>query len=440
MIELDTAKTTKSSQKKIKNAKTKVARENTAKQKKQTPPRALNYERIIKSVSRLRPKYLNLSILTAVLALSLFGLLMIYSASSYNAQVYFNNRYYYFTSQLVGFILGLTFLAVTYRIDYRLYARFKWVFLGVGAVLLVLVFVPGLGIERLGAKRWIGLGGFSMQPSEAAKFCFVIFCAAIAASSHTPSAKGGHPFILKGNLNDELGRHEVLSFKKILLILLAGCGFCALILLEPNLSITLCLGITMFIMLFLCGARKKHLMLLLAPVMVMLPVLLVAEPYRVRRLIAFIDPWASPKDEGFQLIQSLFGLGGGGLFGVGFGNSTQKYMFLPFAESDFIFSIVGEEFGFIGCVLFMAVLGFLIFKIFKVGRECKDNFGKYLCFGVGVVIFVQSFINIAVVTGTIPPTGVPLPFLSFGGTSLAVFLGAIGVVLNVHRQNKVKNY
>jgi len=190
-------------------------------------------------------------------------------------------------------------------------------------------------------------------------------------------------------------------------------------------------------MLFLCGARKKHLGLLLAPLLVLLPIMLVAEPYRVRRLVAFVDPWATPRDEGFQLIQSLFSLGNGGLFGVGWGNSTQKHMFLPFAESDFIFSIIGEEFGLAGCVLFMAVLGFLIFRIFKVGRECKDNFGKYLCFGVGVVIFIQSFINLAVVTGSIPPTGLPLPFISFGGTSLAVFLGAIGMVLNVSRQNRL---
>lgn len=391
---------------------------NKSKAKKEKKVRAINYERVINSVLRLKPRYMNLSILISVMALSLFGLLMIYSASSYNAVVYFGNRYYYFSSQLIGFILGIIMLSTTYMIDYKVYARFKWLFLCIGVALLTLVFVPGIGIEKLGAKRWIGLGGFTMQPSEAAKFCFVIFCAAIAAGS--------------ANVQD------ILSFKKVLLILAAGAAFCGLILAEPNLSITLCLGITMFVMLFLCGARKKTLGLLLAPVLVLLPVILVAEPYRVRRLVAFVDPWATPKAEGFQLIQSLFGLGNGGLFGVGFGNSTQKYMFLPFAESDFIFSIVGEEFGFLGCILFMAVLGFLIFKIFQVGIRCKDHFGKYLCYGVGVIIFVQSFINLAVVTGSIPPTGLPLPFISFGGTSLAVFLGAVGIVLNVHKHNKLK--
>jgi len=406
-----------------------------AKERKQAKERKLNYEKVIGSVLRFKPKYLNLPILASVLALSVFGLMMIYSASSYNAQVYFGNRYYYFTSQLIGFVLGVVALAVMYRVDYRIFARFKWVFFGVGAALLLLVFVPGIGIERLGARRWIGIGGFSMQPSEVAKFCFVIFCAAVATRASRvrgvgiASSGASHP-----PRNDT---HDVLSFKKVLLILMAGLSYCGLILAEPNLSITLTVGIVMFVMLFLCGARKKHLGLLLAPVLILLPIMLVAEPYRVRRLVAFVDPWATPRDEGFQLIQSLFSLGNGGLFGVGWGNSTQKHTFLPFAESDFIFSIIGEEFGLVGCVLFMAVLGYLIFRIFKVGRECKDNFGKYLCFGVGVVIFVQSFINLAVVTGSIPPTGLPLPFISFGGTSLAVFLGAVGMVLNVSRQNRL---
>lgn len=403
--------------------------------KKEKKVRSLNYGRLINFVTRFKPKHLNLSILVSVIALSSFGLLMIYSASSYNAKVYFDNRFYYLSSQLIGFVLGIIMLSTTYMIDYKVYARFKWLFLGVGIALLLLVFVPGIGIEKLGAKRWIGIGGFSMQPSEAAKFCFVIFCAAVA--SGTSNVSGHNPRTIPAQVLHDKNVQDVLSFKKVLLILCAGGGFCGLILAEPNLSITLCLGITMFIMLFLCGAQKKHLGLLLAPVLVLLPVLLVAEPYRVRRLVAFVDPWATPKAEGFQLIQSLFGLGNGGLFGVGFGNSTQKHMFLPFSESDFIFSIVGEEFGFLGCVLFMAVLGFLIFKIFQVGINCKDHFGKYLCFGVGVVIFVQSFLNLAVVTGSIPPTGLPLPFISFGGTSLAVFLGAVGIVLNVHKQNKL---
>ena len=383
------------------------------KTKKTVLERKVNHERIIRTFSTIRPKNLNLGLLTAVIGMSLFGLIMVYSASNYNAQIFHSNRFHYFTSQLIGFILGLIALAATYLIDYRIYRKWSWLFLGMGATLLILCFIPGIGIARLGANRWIGIGGFSMQPSEVAKFCFVVFAAAIASKAMP---------------------HQ-LSIKFTILILIAGLSFCALILLEPNLSITLCLGLTMFIMLFLCGARIKHLVLISAPATIVLPVLLVAEPYRVRRLLAFINPWAHPKDEGFQLIQSLFGLGNGGFLGVGYGNSTQKHTFLPFAESDFIFSIIGEEFGFVGCVLFLALLGFIIFQIFRVGMKCNYFFGKYLCYGIATLVFVQSAVNLAVVTGSIPPTGVPLPFISFGGTSLAVYMAAIGVVLNIHKRN-----
>ena len=381
--------------------------------KKAKKGRSLDYQKIIDVAGRLRPKYLNLSILITVVCISLFGVLMVYSASSYNAMVYFGDPLYFFTRQLIGLVLGLIALTVAYRVDYSFYKKYHWWIVVFGVVLLLMVFLPGIGIERYGARRWIGAGGFSMQPSEIAKFAFVIFAAAVLSKTDFAASK----------------------WRTVLIVLMVGSIMCGLILAEPNLSITLCLAGTMFCMLFLCGARLKHLGIVLAPAVILLPVLLVAEPYRVRRLVAFIDPWATPKEEGFQLIQSLFGLGGGGLFGVGFGNSTQKYMFLPFSESDFIFSIIGEEFGFIGAMVFILALGFLIYSIFKVGMNCKDKFGKFLCYGIGTLIFIQSFINLAVVTGSIPPTGLPLPFISFGGTSLAVFLGAVGIVLNVHRSN-----
>jgi len=375
----------------------------------------LNYQKIIDAVNRIRPRYLNLSILVTVIVISLFGLMMVYSASWYNATIYFDNRYHFVTSQFIGFILGLIVLTVAYKTDYSIFKKYYKFIAIFGILLLALVFVPGIGVSRLGAARWIGIGGFTMQPSEIAKFTFVIFAAATLAKDDFTASR----------------------FTTVLKVVGVGGVMCGLILAEPNLSITLCLAGVMFCMLFLCGARLKHLAIVVAPALVMLPALLIAEPYRIRRLVAFVDPWATPKAEGFQLIQSLFGLGNGGLFGVGWGNSTQKYMFLPFSESDFIFSIIGEEFGLIGTLMFMFALGFLVYKIFQVGINCKDRFGKFLCFGIASVIFIQSALNIAVVTGSIPPTGLPLPFISFGGTSLAVFLGAIGIVLNVHKKNLV---
>jgi cell division protein FtsW len=211
---------------------------------------------------------------------------------------------------------------------------------------------------------------------------------------------------------------------------------CGLIILEPNMSITMTVGIIMFVMLFLCGTKLKFLFWLLVPALSLVIIMLIAEPYRLERLSAFIDPWANPKDEGFQLIQSLYAIGNGGLFGVGFGNSTQKYMFLPFSESDFIFSIIAEEFGLAGCILVFATFAFIIWEIFSVGKKCADRFGRYICYGIAAVIAVQTALNFAVATGSIPPTGLPLPFISFGGTSLLVFMSAIGIVLNVDKQNK----
>ena len=412
---------------------TKRAKKRPVKKKRATkPPRSFDYEKMIIKVSRIRPKYLNLGLLIPVLAVSSFGVAMIYSASWYNATIYFNNPYHFFTSQLIGLILGIIAIALTYHLDYKIYKKYALAILVGAMVLLLLVFVPGIGISRLGASRWIGVGGFTMQPSEIAKFAFIIFAAAVAS---------GWSMRKKEKLektNDEAIVKQ-LSIKKLFMILAAGTTFCGIILLQPNLSIVMTLGATMLVCLFLFGARIKHLMLLMIPVLILVPTMLIAEPYRIARLVAFVDPWATPRAEGFQLIQSLFSLGNGGLFGQGFGNSTQKYMFLPFSESDFIFSIIGEEFGLFGVTIFIATLGFIVHRIFKIGHACKDHFGKFLCFGIGTLIFIQSAINIAVVTGSIPPTGLPLPFVSFGGTSLAVFLAAVGIVLNVDKQNKKRD-
>jgi len=394
------------------------------------PARALNYEKILRFTTRLRPKYLDLSLLIAVLGLSAFGVAMVYSASHYNATIYFDDSYHFFRRQLIGLILGIALITLTYYLDYTTYRKIAYPLLGIAVGLLLLVFVPGIGIARLGASRWIGIGGFTMQPSEIAKFTFIIFAAKVASSTSSKSKKKSTIAMPENKTTSQL------SIKQLSLILAVGVGFCGLILLQPNLSIVMTLGATMFVCLFLFGARLKHLAIMVLPVFVLVPIMLVAEPYRIARLVAFVDPWATPRAEGFQLIQSLYALGNGGLFGRGFRNSTQAYMFLPFSESDFIFSIIGEEFGLVGAMLFLLVLGFIIYKIFAIGHRCSNRFGKYLCFGIASLIFIQSALNIAVVTGSIPPTGLPLPFISFGGTSLAVFMSAIGIVLNIDKNTK----
>jgi len=390
----------------------------TKKKRERKTFKEFDYEKSILRLQKLRPKYLNLKLLVPVLAVSLFGVLMVYSASWYNAQNFHGNRFYFFTSQFIGLVIGIIALTMTYHLDYKIYRKRAWWILGIAIALLLVVFLPGIGIERLGARRWIGIGGFTIQPSELAKFAFIIFAASVAAKASKEN------------------REEKLTLKKFLLILAAGGTLCGIILLQPNLSIVLTLGATMITCLFLFGARWRHLLVLFIPVLVVIPIMLVAEPYRIARLVAFVDPWATPRAEGFQLIQSLFSLGNGGLFGRGFLNSTQKYMFLPFSESDFIFSIIGEEFGLVGSAIFLCTLGFIVWQIFKVGLRSRDTFARYVCFGIAALIFIQSSINIAVVTGSIPPTGLPLPFVSFGGTSLAVFLAGIGIVLNIEKNNR----
>ena len=201
-------------------------------------------------------------------------------------------------------------------------------------------------------------------------------------------------------------------------------------------SITMCVALLMMVMLFIGGARIKHLAMLVIPLIALVPLLILIEPYRLKRLLAFIDPWASPKGEGYQLIQSFYSISNGGLFGVGLFNSRQKYLFLPFAESDFIFSVISEEFGWVGCFVILAVYFVLIIAGIKVAVKSKNRFGCYLATGITAIITVQTLLNVSVVSGLIPPTGLPLPFISSGSTSIVVFMSAIGILLNINKQNK----
>ena len=205
--------------------------------------------------------------------------------------------------------------------------------------------------------------------------------------------------------------------------------------------VTMCIGMVMVLMLFIGGLSWKHFLILAVPAVALVILLIVIEPYRLDRLMAFINPWANPKEEGYQLIQSLYSLGAGGLFGVGLFNSRQKYSFLPFAESDFIFAIICEELGFVGAILVVLVYVAIIAIGIKIALNASDRLGTYLASGITAVIAIQLIINIAVVTASIPPTGIPMPFISAGGTSLSVFMGAIGIMFNINsRSNKFKYY
>lgn len=357
-------------------------------------------------------------ILILTLFLAAFGVLAIYSASAYVAETQYGDKWYFVKKQGIGFFLGLIAMLLCGRLDYQKLKgkKLRWFALIVPIVLLGLVFVPGLGITNYGATRWIGVGGITLQPSEAAKYGFVIFAAAY--------------------MSDDMGK--VRSFKGVLPVLIAGGVICGLIIIEPNMSVTMCVALLMLALLFLGGMQIKHFLIIFIPVLLVVPFLIIAEPYRLSRLSAFLDPWENPKGEGYQLIQSLYALGNGGWFGVGLFHSRQKYRFLPFAESDFILSIIGEEFGFVGIFILFALCITLIFRGIRAAANAKDAFSFLLASGITLVYGIQTVINALVVSGSIPPTGLPLPLISAGNTSLIITMASMGVLYAISAQANQK--
>ncbi|MBR7186616.1 MAG: putative lipid II flippase FtsW [Clostridia bacterium] len=352
--------------------------------------------------------------LAAVIFLAAYGVLSVYSASSYNAEVQYGDSLYFFKKQLIGFILGLGAVAGIAFLDYRKLKKLGIPALVLSLVLLALVFVPGLGKSNYGATRWIGFGSFTVQPSEIAKYGFVLFTAWYFAKDPA----------------------RMRTLVGVLPVLGAGGCVCVLIMLEPNMSVTMCVGAVMIGMIFLAGISKKGIAAISVPVLLLVPVLIAMEPYRLQRLSAFVDPWASPKEEGYQLIQSLYALANGKFFGTGLFNSRQKFRFLPFSESDFILSVIAEETGFFGVILLFAVIAFVVYRGFSIANACDNFYGYMLASGITLVFAVQSALNALVVSGCIPPTGLPLPLISAGNTSLVVTMAGMGLVYAVSRHNE----
>ena len=348
-------------------------------------------------------------ILTA--CLSAFGVLAVHSASHYVAEKQYGDAWYFTTKQLIGFLLGLVAMLACGKFDYRKLKgkKIRYVALIAPMVLLALVFVPGIGKSNYGATRWIGIGSVTIQPSELAKYGFVIFSSAYMSEN----------------------MEKIRTFKGTIPVFLAGGAICLLIIIEPNMSVTMCVGMLMLVMLFLGGMRVKHFLLIFIPVLLMIPVLIMIEPYRLSRLSAFLDPWENPKGEGYQLIQSLYALGNGGWFGTGLFRSRQKYRFLPFAESDFILSIIGEEFGFVGIAVLFGVSALLIIRGIKIAANANDFFSFLTASGITLVYGIQTVINALVVSGSIPPTGLPLPLISSGNTSLILTMASMGVLYSI---------
>lgn len=375
---------------------------------------------MVNRLEKRRPFYigqLDFPLLFAIALLCAFGLVMLFSASYYYAQNTAATRYdgfFYLKSQAMYLAVGLVAMYVVSRVDYHFFDRIR-VFALVGTLLLMLlVLVPGLGVSRNGAQRWLGIPGtgFTFQPSELAKFALIVYMAGFM--SRRPQAMK--------NLT-----------KGVFPMLFIMGAFGLVLLLQKNMSMMVILLMTGVVMLFLGGAEIKHLLLLAGIALPILVVAVLMEDYRQSRVLMFMDPWESTEKGAYQLRQALIALGAGGVFGQGLNFSRQKLLFLPYGESDFIFAIIGEELGFIGCTLLILTYLFIIYRGIRIAMRCKDRFGSLMAAGITAVIGMQAAINIAVATSSIPPTGQTLPFVSAGGTSLMIFLAAAGILLNISR-------
>ena len=353
------------------------------------------------------------SIVAILVLLLLAGLLTLFSATYYSAQGT-GNPAGEVLRQLVGVALGTFAMVVTSRIPYRFWRLPQVVVTGLvlSAVLLVLVIVPGVGVYINGSRRWLSVAGVSFQPSELAKMAVVLYMAA--------------------SLTNRGRAIRSLIFGIVPTLLVPGVVF-LLILEQPNLSTAGSILIVSFLMIVMAGARWQHILLMLAGGIGVGGFYAWSAPYRRERLLSFTDPFAKMNDEGYQLAQSLIAFGSGKVFGMGLGLGRQKYAYLPYPESDFIYAIVGEDFGLCGCLCVIALfVGFLLAGM-RVAIACRDRFGALLAAGITCSISMQAFINMGVVVGILPTTGLPLPFFSSGGTSVSITMAAVGILLNISR-------
>jgi len=318
--------------------------------------------------------------------------------------------------QLFGIALGAAACVLLSHVPYRFFRkpRVMIALLGASAALLILVIIPGVGVSINGSRRWLNLFGLSMQPSEFAKYAMVIFMA--------------------GALDRKGEKVRSLFGGVVPLLIVPGVMF-LLILEQPNLSTGGSILICALLMLFAAGLKKRHMALLSVCGLCVGAFYAWSAPYRRERLLSFRDPFAKMSDEGYQLSQSLIALGSGGLFGMGLGQGKQKFAYLPYPESDFIFAIVGEDFGLVGCTAVVLLFCAFVFAGLRVAINCWDRYGCMLAGGITSMIGLQAFINMGVVTGIMPTTGLPLPFFSAGGTSVTMIMAAVGILLNISREN-----
>ena len=349
----------------------------------------------------------------ATIGLALFGVVMVYSASAVMAQRESGNQYHYVLKQGIWTTIGFVVMLVTMQIDYN-HLRNRRVVFGMLAATTVMLLAVFAFPATNGAHRWIKLPNLSIQPSELSKPALVIFLA----------------YFLERRAGEE-GQFWT-TF--------VPCAFvtgvlAALIVIEPDLGTAMMLGVIFVVVVYTAGARLKHLAIVAAPALLIVAGLLVFVPFRIKRLITFLDPWADPQGSGFQVVQSLIAVGSGGPNGLGFAQGKQKMLFLPFAHSDFIYAVVGEELGLVGALAVVAVFALFLWRGFRASLLAPDRFGMLLALGLVTGIVMQALFNISVVLSLVPTKGIPLPFISYGGSSLVPTLAAVGVLLNISQQS-----
>ncbi|NLT47306.1 MAG: putative lipid II flippase FtsW [Clostridiales bacterium] len=370
-----------------------------------------------KKAKRTRMKSGDFLLTILVLALVVFGIIMVFSASYYSSISETGDPYTYLKDHIVWALLGAVVMLVTALLDYHIYEKLAPLLLVASLILLVLLFTP-LGVTRNYATRWLGVGSFTLMPGEVAKICAILFVAWFLSRDSK----------------------RIRSFFKGVLPLLVLCGiYFGLIIMQPNLSTAITICAIIIGMMFVAGLNILYLIAIgvLGGGGILALALADEEGYWMKRITSFMDPFQDPLGSGWQVIQSLLALGSGGLFGVGLGKSIQKTLYLPEPQNDFIFSIIGEELGFVGCLMLIICYLVLIWRGSHIALNAPDLFGTLVAAGITIMLAVQVILNIAVVTSSMPPTGITLPFISYGGNALLLFMGSFGIMLNISRHSAV---
>ena len=349
------------------------------------------------------------------MTLVFIGIIMVFSASYIQAAFKHHDAFYFLKRNVVYAVLGFIGMMIMSRIEYTFWKKNATKIGIIAVVLLVLVLTP-LGIEANGAKRWLGVGGATIQPAEIAKFACILITAKLIEKRYD----------------------NIKSLTKGVLPLLIVPGtFFILIMGQPNMSTAGTIILVTFVMLFVAGMNMKFVYTMIALGIAAFAGLVISAPYRLDRVTSFLDPFKDPLGSGYQVIQSLYAIGSGGLFGLGLGKSKQKYFYIPEPQNDFIFAIIGEELGLIGCIVVMMLFLILVYRCIRIALKCSDIFSCMVVIGIGAQIGIQAALNIAVATSSMPATGVALPFISMGGTSLTILMGAVGIVLNISKHVKI---